>query len=82
MVFPDYSKVGDDENLEKFEKLWDAKLDPEPGLTVVEIVDAIHDDTIKGMYIMGENPAMSDRTPTMPAMHWPSSNTWWCRTSS
>ena len=37
-----------------------AKLDPEPGLTVVEIVHAIHAGQIKGMYIMGENPAMSD----------------------
>jgi formate dehydrogenase major subunit len=60
MVFPDYSKVGDPKNLEKFEKLWDAKLDPNPGLTVVEIMDAVHNDQIKGMYVMGENPAMSD----------------------
>jgi formate dehydrogenase major subunit len=35
-------------------------LDPKKGLTVVEIMDAIHRDEIKGMYIMGENPAMSD----------------------
>ncbi|MEM7290999.1 MAG: molybdopterin-dependent oxidoreductase [Pseudomonadota bacterium] len=34
--------------------------DPKRGLTVVEIMDAIHDDEISGMYIMGENPAMSD----------------------
>jgi formate dehydrogenase major subunit len=52
--------VGDPKNLEKFEKLWDAKLDPNPGLTVVEIMDAVHNGKIKGMYIMGENPAMSD----------------------
>ncbi len=36
------------------------QLDPKRGLTVVEIMDAIHADVIKGMYIMGENPAMSD----------------------
>jgi formate dehydrogenase major subunit len=60
MVFPDYSAVVDEKNLTKFEKLWDAKLDPEPGLTVVEIVHAIHDGAINGMYILGENPAMSD----------------------
>ena len=36
------------------------KLDPKRGKTVVEIMDAVHDDEIKGMYIMGENPAMSD----------------------
>src|SRR5690242_21920845 len=44
----------------RFEKLWKAKLDPEPGLTVVEIMNAVHAGTIRGMYIMGENPAMSD----------------------
>ena len=32
----------------------------EKGLTVVEIIEAIHNDEIKGMYILGENPAMSD----------------------
>jgi formate dehydrogenase major subunit len=42
------------------ENLWGAQLDPKPGLTVVEIMDAIHSDVIKAMYIMGENPAMSD----------------------
>jgi formate dehydrogenase major subunit len=36
------------------------KLDPKRGKTVVEIMDAVHNDEIKGMYIMGENPAMSD----------------------
>ena len=35
-------------------------MDPKRGLTVVEIINAIHDDQIKSMYIMGENPAMSD----------------------
>ena len=60
MVFPDYKPVGDDEIRARFEELWQTKLDPEPGLTVVEIMDAVHADVIKGMYIMGENPAMSD----------------------
>ena len=36
------------------------KLDPKRGKTVVEIMDAVHADEIKGMYIVGENPAMSD----------------------
>ena len=35
-------------------------LDPKRGKTVVEIMEAVHHDEIKGMYIMGENPAMSD----------------------
>ncbi len=60
MMFPDYGRVGKDEVRARFEELWGKKLDPEPGLTVVEIVHAIHDGVIKGMYIMGENPAMSD----------------------
>ena len=44
----------------RFEDAWGTSLDPERGLTVVEIMHAILDDEIKGMYIMGENPAMSD----------------------
>ncbi len=60
MVFPDYQRVGSDAARMRFEKLWNAKLDPKPGLTVVEIMDAVHAGTIRGMYIMGENPAMSD----------------------
>jgi formate dehydrogenase major subunit len=60
MVFPDYARVGVEENRARFEELWGMELDPNPGLTVVEIVDAIHAGEIKGMYIMGENPAMSD----------------------
>ena len=45
---------------DRFETLWGQKLDPKPGLTVVEIMDAVHADAISGMYVMGENPAMSD----------------------
>ncbi len=60
MVFPDYHNTGDDAYRGKLEALWGATLDPEPGLTVVEIMDAVHADQIRGMYIMGENPAMSD----------------------
>jgi formate dehydrogenase major subunit len=44
----------------KYEVAWGTTLDPKKGLTVVEIMDAVHRDEIKGMYIMGENPAMSD----------------------
>ena len=60
MVFPDYQRVDDHEARARFEKLWGATLDPQPGLTVVEIINAVHEDKIRGMYIMGENPAMSD----------------------
>jgi formate dehydrogenase major subunit len=44
----------------EYEELWGARLDPKRGLTVVEIMDAIHAGKVRGMYIMGENPAMSD----------------------
>ncbi len=60
MVFPDYQRVDDAKAHAKFEKLWDAKLDAEPGLTVVEIINAALKGDVRGMYIVGENPAMSD----------------------
>src|SRR3954469_26073461 len=60
MFFPDYKPVEDPETRGFYEELWGAKLDPKRGLTVVEIMDAVHANTIRGMYIMGENPAMSD----------------------
>ena len=60
MVFPDYHSVGDTIYRTILEALWGQELDKKPGLTVVEIIDAIHARRIRGMYIMGENPAMSD----------------------
>jgi len=60
MFFPDYKSVESPEIRAKVEQAWNAKLDPKKGLTVVEIMDAIHANMIKGMYILGENPAMSD----------------------
>jgi formate dehydrogenase major subunit len=60
MVYPDYRPVGDAATRRFFEDLWGTTLDSEHGLTVVEIVHAIHRGAIKGMYILGENPAMSD----------------------
>ena len=60
MVYPDYQPVNDPEARQRFEALWGTKLDPDPGKTVVEIMHGIDADEIRGMYIMGENPAMSD----------------------
>ncbi|HLQ89105.1 MAG TPA: formate dehydrogenase subunit alpha [Xanthobacteraceae bacterium] len=60
MFLPDYRSVENIDIRTKFETAWGAKIDPKRGLTVVEIMDAVHADVIKGMYIMGENPAMSD----------------------
>ncbi|MGF1626124.1 MAG: formate dehydrogenase subunit alpha [Alphaproteobacteria bacterium] len=60
MFFPDYQSVENEKVRGLFEQAWDTPLDPKRGLTVVEIIDAILADRIRGMYIMGENPAMSD----------------------
>jgi formate dehydrogenase major subunit len=60
MVYPDYQAVVNAEVRARFEDFWETELDPNAGLTVVEIVDAILAGDINGMYIMGENPAMSD----------------------
>ena len=60
MMFPDYRRVDDLSAVARFEALWNTSLDREPGLTVVEIMDAASRGQIRGMYVMGENPAMSD----------------------
>ncbi len=60
MVYPDYLSVENETVRARMESFWGTKLDPKTGLTVVEIVNAIHAGQIKAMYIMGENPAMSD----------------------
>jgi formate dehydrogenase major subunit len=60
MFYPDYQRVNTPEARARFETLWQTRLDPDPGLTVVEIMHAAKKREIRGMYIMGENPAMSD----------------------
>jgi formate dehydrogenase major subunit len=63
MMYPDYQKVSDPQVQARFESAWQlpaGTLDPQPGLTVVEIMHAIKRGEIRGMVIMGENPAMSD----------------------
>ncbi len=60
MMYPDYQRVDNPAAKEKFEKLWGMPLDGTPGLTVVEIMHAITEGKVRGMYVMGENPAMSD----------------------
>ena len=60
MVYPDYQRVDNPDVNKFFEKFWETKLDKNPGLTVVEIMDEITKGVIKGLYVMGENPAMSD----------------------
>jgi len=61
MFLPDYQSVTDDKVRKAFTDVWGSgDFSNEKGLTVTEIVDAIHDGDIKAMYIQGENPAMSD----------------------
>ena len=56
MVYPDYQRVDDKDINDFFENFWQAKLSTKPGLTVVEIMDTIIDNKIKGLYIMGKIP--------------------------
>jgi len=60
MFYPDYQRVGTPAARQRFEKLWHMELDPDPGLTVVETLHAAKKRDIRGMFVMGENPAMSD----------------------
>jgi formate dehydrogenase major subunit len=63
MMYPDYQHVTNPQVQASFEKAWklpSGTLDSTPGLTVVEIMHAINKREIRGLYIMGENPAMSD----------------------
>jgi formate dehydrogenase major subunit len=60
MMYPDYQRVDNPEANKRFQALWNTKLETKPGLTVVEVIRAADAGQIRGMYIMGENPAMSD----------------------
>ena len=65
MMFPNYQRVDDPKAHDWFERFWGTTLDPEPGYTVIEIMHkalAPESDPhkVRGMYVMGENPAMSD----------------------
>ena len=62
MFLPDYQPVGEDGVRSAFNEIWNSDVDfgAEKGLTVVEIMDSVHEGDIRGMYILGENPAMSD----------------------
>ncbi|OAH09129.1 putative formate dehydrogenase [Rhodobacteraceae bacterium SB2] len=61
MFLPDYQTVTNDGVRSAFTSVWNSDdFSAEKGLTVTEIMDAVHDGDIHGMYILGENPAMSD----------------------
>ena len=58
--YPGYQKVDNDEVREKFEKAWGVKLNPKPGLKATEVFPAAIEGKIKGLYICGEDPIVSD----------------------
>jgi formate dehydrogenase major subunit len=60
MMLPDYRRVAEPAVRAAFEALWGLPLPTEPGLTVVEIMHAAAAGQIRGLYVEGENPAMSD----------------------
>jgi len=60
MVLPDYQPVGSDEVRARYEAAWGRPIDPQPGLTVVEIMGAALRGEVRGMYMLGENPFLSD----------------------
>ncbi len=59
-VYSGYQRVDDPDIQKKFEKAWNTELPEKPGLTVVEITNAAAEKKIRGLYIMGENPMLSD----------------------
>lgn len=59
-VYPGYQKVGNNEVHHKFQNAWNSKLNSNPGLKMPEMMDAAFEGKLKAMYIMGENPALSE----------------------
>lgn len=59
-VYPGYQAVDDEEVNKKFSEAWGVELSDEVGLTVTEIFDGIEEDEVKALYVMGENPVLSD----------------------
>jgi formate dehydrogenase alpha subunit len=59
-VYPGYQPVADANVKKKFEKAWGGSLNPKPGLTITEIFDAAYNEKIKALYIIGENPLLSE----------------------
>jgi len=59
-VYPGYQAVSDQFIREKFEVAWDCDLNPNPGMVLTEIIPSAHEGKIKAIYLMGENPLLSD----------------------
>ncbi len=63
-VYPGYQRVDDPAVQKKFEEAWGVELSSNPGFTATEMMNAAVDGRLKAMYIMGENPVITD-----PNMH-------------
>ena len=59
-VYPGYQSVADEKAREKFEAAWDTQLDPNVGKTLSEMIPAAYEGQVKAIYLMGENPYLSD----------------------
>jgi len=59
-VFPGYQPCTDEANCEKFSEIWGTSLSCKPGIVATEMPDAITEGRLAGMWIMGENPIISD----------------------
>jgi formate dehydrogenase alpha subunit len=59
-VYTGYQRVDNPDIQKKFEIAWRSDLNPTPGLTLTEMLDAAYDGKIKAIYVMGENPILSD----------------------
>ena len=83
MMFPDYQRVDNGGAHDKFEALWGTTLDPKPGLTVVEIMDAVHARRDPRHVHHGREPRdVGSRRRSTRGRRSPSSRCWSCRTSS
>jgi formate dehydrogenase alpha subunit len=67
-VFPGYQKVAEAEVCAKFARAWGTELDPEPGLSLTEMVQAAGEGRLQALYVVGENPLMSE--PDLAHSRW------------
>jgi len=59
-VYPAYQQVASEDVRKKFEAAWGVNLSSKPGLTLMEMMAAAGSGAIKAIYVMGENPLLSD----------------------
>jgi formate dehydrogenase alpha subunit len=59
-VYTGYQRVDDEAVRQKFEKAWGVSLSARPGLTLMEMMEGIAEDKVKALFVLGENPLLSD----------------------